>query len=106
MDGIITYVDEYFLRAKAEMPYPCIVIESKDVEALPLVMEALEDGDVAVVFEYQEKFNIVKKRISNSALNLSKLLAVFKFTVVISREEQYKIRNKADLLEVGDWKRS
>lgn len=106
MDGIITYVDEYFLRAKAQMPYPCIVIESKDVEALPLVMEALDEGDVAVIFEYQDKFNIVKKRISNSALNLIKLLTVYKFTVVLSREEQYKIRNKVDLLEVGDWKRS
>lgn len=39
---IITRVDEYFLRAKVPVPYPSVVIESKNIEALPILIEALE----------------------------------------------------------------
>lgn len=106
MDNIVTYVDEYFLRAKIKMPFPSVVIESKDMEALALVMQALDPGEVSVIFPYENKFNVIKKKISNSALNLIKLLEVCKFTVYLSDGSKYAIRKKSDLLEVGDWKLS
>ena len=79
---IITRVDEYFLRAKVPVPYPSVVIESKNIEALPILVEALEPGNISIIFEYDGKYNVIKKKISASALTLAKLLEVYKFTIL------------------------
>lgn len=89
---IITRVDEYFLRAKVPVPYPSVVIESKNIEALPILVEALEPGNISIIFEYDGKYNVIKKKISASALTLTKLLEVYKFTItpkMLTREYQY-----------------
>lgn len=103
MSDIITKVDEYFLRSKAVIEYPCIVIEDKNVEALPVLMEALEEGDVSVMFEYGGKFNKINKKISRSAYTMKKLLQVYKFTVYLSKDKSIKVRKPVDILEVGTW---
>ena len=84
--AIVTKVDEYFLRAKVPFPYPSVVIEEKNIEALSILMESLEEGNVSVVFLYGGKYNVAKKKISNSALNLKRLLEVYKFTANIRRQ--------------------
>ena len=87
MDNIVTYVDEYFLRAKTKMPFPSVVIESKDMEALALVMQALDTGEVSVIFPYENKFNVIKKKISNkkaiSAVELELISGTFLFPFAI-----------------------
>lgn len=101
---IVTRVDEYFLRAKVPIPYPSILINSRNVEALPVLMGALEDGDVSIIFEYDGKYNVAKKKISRSALVLKKVLEVYKFTLLLSPTEKFTITKPTDLLEVGEWK--
>ena len=100
---IITKIDEYFLRAETPIPYPSVLIESKNVEALPVTLEALEPGPISIIFEYGGKFNVAKNKISASALTLNTLLSVFKFTLLKSPGERYEIRNPIDILEVGTW---
>ena len=46
MNDIINKVDEHFLRQSVSFPYPSIVILDKNVEALSVVMESLEEGPV------------------------------------------------------------
>lgn len=100
---IITKVDEYFLRAKVPIPYPSVLIESKNIEALPVVLEALEPGDVSVIFEYNGKYNVTNNKISRSALTLSKLLKVYKYTLLLSPGQRVPISTPVDILEVGEW---
>lgn len=100
---IITRVDEYFLRAKVPMPYPSLIIESKNVEALPVVVEALEPGPIAIIFEYEGHFNVIKKKISASALTLAKLLQVYKFTILKDKDTRISVRKPSDILEAGVW---
>lgn len=100
---VITRVDEYFLRSKVEMPYPSVIIEDKDVTALPVVLEALDPGTVSVIFEYDGKFNVPNKKISCDALTLLKLLKVYNYTLVKSPNERYEIRSGEDILEAGVW---
>lgn len=101
--GIITKVDEYFLRAKVPVPYPSVLIESKNVDALPVIMQSLEPGEVSVIFEYGGKFNVVNQKISSSALTLNKLLRVYKFTILKDSNTQYPVRKTSDILEAGQW---
>lgn len=101
--AIITRVDEYFLRSKVPVPYPSVLIDSGNVDALPLLMQSLEEGDVSVIFEYNGEFNVPKKKISRSAYTLAKLLGVYKFTVLLSKDKRIPIRSKSDILEVGEW---
>lgn len=100
---IITRVDEYFLRAKVPMPYPSLIIESKDVEALPVVLEALPEGNISVIFEYGGKFNVPKKKISCDAITLNTLLKVYNYVLMKSANESYEIRSSKDILEAGVW---
>lgn len=101
--GVVTRVDEYFLRAKVPVPYPSVQIESNDIDALPVIMESLEPGDVSIIFEYEGKYNVANKKISRSALTLAKLLKVYKFTLLINSSQRFPIRTPIDILEVGDW---
>ncbi|MCM1440603.1 MAG: hypothetical protein NC131_15610 [Roseburia sp.] len=100
---IIREVNEYFLRAKVPIPYPSVLIESKNVEALPVLLGALEPGDVSIIFEYGGKFNVPKQKISHSAITLAKLLQVYPFTLLKSEGVRYEIRNPVDILEAGEW---
>lgn len=100
---IVTKVDEYFLRAKVPIPYPSVLIESKNVEALPVLLSALEPGDVSIIFEYGGKFNVPKQKISHSAVTLEKLLRVFPFTLLKAEGERYEIKSAIDILEAGEW---
>lgn len=99
---IVTRVDDYFLRAKTTIPYPSIVIDSKNIEALPVLLECVEEGNVSVIFEYGGKFNVAKKKISNSALTLAKILEVYKFTI-LDPDVKYPVTNVRDILEFGEW---
>ena len=101
--AIVTKVDDYFLRAKVQLPYPSVVIESKNIEALPVVLSALEPGPVSVIFEYGGKFYVAKEKISCSAITLHTLLRVYKFTIIKSPGERYHIDTPTDILEVGEW---
>ena len=96
---IITRVDEYFLRAKVPVPYPSVVIESKNIEALPILVEALEPGNISIIFEYDGKYNVIKKKISASALTLAKLLDVYKFTILKDANTRIPVRKPVDILE-------
>lgn len=100
---IITSVDEYFLRAKVSVPYPSVLINSENVEALPVVLGALEPGDVSVVFQYEGRYNIPKAKISRSILVLAKLLSVYPFTLMLAKDKRYDIKTTKDLLDVGVW---
>lgn len=100
---IITRVDEYFLRAKVPVPYPSVVIESKNIEALPVLVEALEPGNISIIFEYDGKYNVIKKKISASALTLAKLLEVYKFTILKDANTRIPVRKPVDILEAGTW---
>lgn len=100
MEGIITKVDEYFTKSKTTMPYPNIVIESKYLDALPIIMESLEEGDISVIFKYNEKFVAVKKKISRSALTLARLLSVYDYTLSVNKDNRVTIRSNRDILEV------
>lgn len=100
---IITKVDDYFLRAKVPIPYPSVLLESKNVDTLPVLLEALEPGNVSIIFEYGGKFNVPKQKISSSALTLTKLLRVYPFTLLKSEGERYGIRSAQDILEAGEW---
>lgn len=101
--AIVTKVDDYFLRAKVPLPYPSLVIESKNIEALPVILSALEPGAVSVIFEYGGKFNVAREKINSSALTMAKLLKVYKFTVLKSPGERYRVDTPTDILEVGEW---
>ncbi len=101
--AIVTKVDDYFLRAKVSLPYPSLLIESKNIEALPVILSALEPGPISVIFEYGGKFNVAREKISCSALTLSTLLKVYKFTIMKSPQERYHIATPVDILEVGEW---
>lgn len=101
--NIITEVDEYFLRSKVNLTYPSILIESNNVDALPLLMQSLEEGDVSVIFKYDRNYNVIKKKISRSAYTLKKLLQVFNYTIMTGPNKKFPIRETVDILEVGDW---
>lgn len=101
--AIITRIDEYFTRSKVPIPYPSVLIESKNVEALPVLLNALEPGDVSVIFEYGGKFNVPKQKISHNAVTLAKLLQVYPFTLLKSQGERYEIKTAIDILEAGEW---
>ena len=103
MNEIINKVDEHFLRQSVSFPYQSIVILDKNVAALSVVMESLEEGPVSVVFEYGNKYNLIKKKISNSALTLEKLLRVYNFRVFVSPGRSYDVKTTRDILEIGDW---
>lgn len=101
---IVTYVDDEILREKINMPYPCVVIESGDIEgALPLTLNSIVEGDVSVLFRWEGKLNATSKKISRSALELRKLSLVFEFDLHLSENKVYKIKSPKDILEVEEW---
>ena len=100
---LVNNVDEYFLRAKVPMPYLCLVIEDGNMEALPVLLDAVREGDLSLIFKYDNKYNVVGRKISRSALELNKILKCYKFTIVLSQDVKYEITTTKDLLEIKEW---
>lgn len=63
---------EELTSRKTSESFPNIVI-TKPNENMPVVVRALEEGDMQLIIEYQGKRKVVAK-ISPSALNIDKLL--------------------------------
>ena len=91
------------LTGKSSGTVSSVVIESKNIEALPILVEALEPGNISIIFEYDGKYNVIKKKISASALTLAKLLEVYKFTILKDANTRIPVRKPVDILEAGTW---
>lgn len=79
-------------------PFPHLVINDLNT-CIPIVVSALESGNLPLVGTLNGKTKIVK-RISESAYNALKLLQVTKLTWVASEADRVPINNIEDYLGV------
>lgn len=99
---VITHLDEFFQNERVEMPYPCILF--KDVgEEFPLVMSCLEEGETPIVLIQDRTTLQLDRKTSNSALNLNKLIPLYKFEIHISPTQTQQVSCVEDLMEVIPW---
>ena len=97
-----TNLDEHFQNEKVEMPYPCILFRDAG-EEFPLVISCLEPGNLPILVQQGNSTIMLDFKTSTSALNLNKLLGLYSFQVLISKEESYNIESIFDLMEVLPW---
>ena len=103
--ALITELDGNFSNFDTDSIYPHITVNAKNTQALPLVLELLEAGNVPVYFTQDgETFELA--RISGDPLNLHRLLKVYTFNMVMSAEEAVLIDNTNKLMEVCVWMQS
>lgn len=94
-----TQLDEYFVNAKAGMPYPCLMIKGIG-EEFPFVEGALEEGDLPVIVYNNGKNFMLSKKISSGARCIKKLCKLYAFDIALSKDEIYHVQNIYDYMEV------
>jgi len=94
-----THLSEDFVNEKRKMPFPCVLLKNIG-EEFPLVMEALEEGDLCVVVQSGGKTICLDKRINRSALNIRKLCTMYEFDVLTSPEQTDHVSNVEQYMEV------
>lgn len=100
MGEVKSHLDPSALRSRSTtMPYPHIKIEDLN-KCVPLVISALEEGDVPLLGTLKGNTKIVK-HISKSALNFSKLLRVTSLSIVLNEAESSEVTSILDYMEVA-----
>ena len=100
--GVLNELTEDMANERTTVTYPYILVENA-TEALAIVMEALEEGDVPVCLNYKGNTHILDKRISKNPLNINKLLKVYPILFCLSETEKYKITNIQQVLDLPIW---
>lgn len=103
MEGVKSKLDVDALRSNTiSMPYPHIKITDLN-KCVPVVVSALDEGELPLVGTLNGVTKIVKK-ISNSALNIQKLIRVTDIEVAISSTDSREINTILDYMEVSlEW---
>lgn len=86
--------------------YPSILVDNDYPEYLPILMDAMGEGDLPVVVVANEEIIELSKRIRKSPSVISILLDMYPIIVLKDKDTRIKIKNIRQLLEVGDdfWK--
>jgi hypothetical protein len=88
------------LRVRStSIPYPHIKIGDLN-KCVPLVITALEEGDIPLLGTLKGTTKIVK-HISKSALNVSKLLRVTSISIAFSETDSSEVTSILDYMEVA-----
>lgn len=96
-----THHDSSFVSETKKLSYPYIYIP-RFGEEIALMVTCLKPGEIPLVLSD----NGVLKQVSTcavSALELSKLLRVYQFEMVLSETERRKIKTISDVMEVLQW---
>ena len=102
MNSILTSLDANFSNAEVAMQYPCIEVVTNNTAPLPLMVELLEAGDVPLLFE-QNGVTYELARVSDSPINLHKLLQVYPFKYYVGPNQCMEIKTTTELLEAKLW---
>ena len=102
---LLTELDSNFSNFETGIQYPHITVNAKNTQALPLVLELMDKGNLPVYFtQDSETFELAK--ISGDPLNLNRLLKVYTFNLIKSATEQTLINNTKSLMEASIWMQS
>ena len=100
-NNIVTGINENQANAKVSLTYPYIMVHGAG-DSLTVTLRAIAPGPLPVLITYKgTTYNIGS--ISKSALELAKLLKVFKFSIHLSQTDVREINETRDILEVGVW---
>lgn len=99
---LITELDENFSNNSVDVTYPHIYVTSANTQALPLIIEMMEEGDVPIYYtQGEETYELA--RVSGDPLNLFKLLRVYTYTIVVSDTTQIEVTDTKSLMEACIW---
>lgn len=101
VSGIRTNLDSSFTSEKKRLSFPYLYIP-KFGEEIALMVTCLEPGPVPIVLSDAGTLKQVGT-CALSALELSKLLRVYKFEIVLSETERRAAHEITDILEVLPW---
>lgn len=100
MEEIRRTLDPEALKSRAtSMPYPHAFIRDIN-KCVPIVISALEEGDLPLVGTYKGATKIVKM-ISRTALNFHKLLRVTEVEMRFSQSDVSPVNDILDYMEVS-----
>lgn len=99
--GLRTNLDRTFTHQRRQITYPYIYIPNYQ-EEIALMVTCVAQGDLPIVLQDSG----VLKQVGTcavSALELSKLLRVYTYEIVLSESERHSVRTISDLMEVLTW---
>ena len=99
--GIRTNFDRTYTSTRTAISYPYIYLPRYG-EELALMVHCIAPGELPLVLTHAGTLKQVGS-CSLSALELSKLLRVYKFQVVMSETERRGVNSIQDLMEVIAW---
>jgi hypothetical protein len=91
-----------FKHGKVEMRYPAIILDTFG-EELALLMSCLKEGDLPVVVKRGDKSIQLDKKISDSAVNIHRLLTVYPLTLATAPDRYVEIADIESYMEVYPW---
>lgn len=101
MGEVKSKLDVQSLRSRStSMPYPHVRIEDLN-KCVPVVINALEEGDIPLLGTLKGTTKIVKS-ISKSALNFSMLLRVTSLSIIFTETDESEITSIMDYMEVAN----
>lgn len=101
MEGLRTQLDKSFANERKKLSYPYIYIPSFG-EEIALMVTCLTPGPLPLVLSDSGSLKQVGT-CALSAIELCKLLRVYRYEVVLSEAERRKIKSITDVMEVLAW---
>ena len=97
---IVNNLDRDMFREHVSMPYPHIDVSHIDKECLPILVDGMAEGPIALLYTFKGKqYNV--GTMSSSALDLLELLKVAPFVLSLNATTSRSVRTATDILEIG-----
>lgn len=90
-------IDSTFTNKREKLQYPYIFI-SENTDAIAVVLQDLETGDLPIMFQYQDQL-IKTVSVKRSPVVLSKILKLYPFTVFYSATDSVVVNSTEELLD-------
>lgn len=94
-----TVLSRFHNMPKGTLVYPSVCVDHEFPEELPVLMDAMKDGDLPVVIEHQGSMIMLEKKISRSPLSLEKLLRVYPIILMLGENNMVRVTTIEELLD-------
>lgn len=101
LNGLRTNHTSNFTRARAQLQYPYIFIPKYGNE-IALLVQDIQQGSLPIVLSHGNSLRKVGS-CSLSAIELAKLLRVYKYEIVLAEDDRRKITSVQNIMEVLSW---
>lgn len=95
-----TILSKYHNMPKGTLQYPSVCIDHEFPEELPVLLDAMLEGDLPVVIQHQGQLIQLEKKVARTPTNFNILLKLYPIVVFLEENETVRVTTIVEMLEL------